>query len=259
MQKKIKKNSKKVLTNWGLSCIIDIVDGHAKAQRKEMITMAMKKYLLMVDTETANSMDDPLTYDVSIAVADLRGNIYERFPMVVREIYERKELTTSAYYAGKMPKYAEALKNGTRQIASLYEIRKLILALMKKYHTNTVCMHNARFDVNALNVTERYTTQSRYRYFFPKGTEVWDTMLMAIDTIAKQKSYIRFCEKNGYMTKHKTPRPKITAEVLYRYIMKDVDFVEEHMGIEDVEIETAILAHCIRQHKKMRRVLYPAR
>jgi hypothetical protein len=48
----------------------------------------------------------------------------------------------------------------------------------------------------------------------------------------------------------------MTAEVLYRFITKDNDFVESHTGLEDVMIEKEILAYCYRQHKKMKKELF---
>ena len=127
---------------------------------------------------------------------------------------------------------------------------------MKKYNTNTVCAHNARFDNGATNNTQRWLTKSKYRYFLPYGTEVWDTMKMAVDVVAKTPSYKRFCEMNGYMTNHKTPRPQVKAEVIYKYITGNNDFVESHTGLEDVLIETEILAYCFRKHKKMNKKLW---
>ena len=56
------------------------------------------------------------------------------------------------------------------------------------------------------------------------------------------------------MTKNNQCR--YTAEIIYRYITKDNDFVESHTGLEDVEIETAIFAYCHRQHKKMKKLLW---
>ena len=79
---------------------------------------------------------------------------------------------------------------------------------------------------------------------------------MATDTIAKQKRYIAFCMKNGYMTKHKVPRPRVTAEVLYKFFIQDVDYKEEHTALEDVLIEKEIVARCYRTHKAMRKKLY---
>ena len=79
---------------------------------------------------------------------------------------------------------------------------------------------------------------------------------MSRQVIGKQKSYIRFCNEKGYMTKHKAPQCRLTAEILYRYISGIEDFDEAHTGLEDVLIETVIFAHCLRQHKKMEKRLY---
>ena len=77
---------------------------------------------------------------------------------------------------------------------------------------------------------------------------------MACDVIAKMPTYKRFCEENGYLTKNGQCR--LTAEIIYRFIKKDNDFVESHTGLEDVLIEKDILAYCYKQHKKMRKLLF---
>ena len=57
--------------------------------------------------------------------------------------------------------------------------------------------------------------------------------------------FARFCEVNGFVTKNN--KPQLTAEVLYRWITKDVDFVESHTGLEDVLIEKEIFSYFVRQ------------
>jgi hypothetical protein len=109
---------------------------------------------------------------------------------------------------------------------------------------------NARFDVNALNNTIRYITKSEKRFFFPRNTEIWDTYKGALKTVCKQKAYISFCKRNGYMTKHKIPRVKATAEVLYKFLSGNHDFIEEHQGLDDTIIEAKILVWILRQHSK---------
>lgn len=222
-----------------------------------------RTYLIMGDTETCNTrvengkldMRDVLVYDFGFAVCDKQGRVYEKYSFIIKEIFfGMKDLMKTSYYAEKLPQYYEEIRNGQRKVVSLYEARQVLANVMKKYETNIFVAHNARFDDNALKVTERYTTQSKYRYFLPFGTEVWDTMKMANDTICKQKAYKKFCEKNGYLTKNGQVRK--TAEILYRYITKNNDFAESHTGLEDVMIEKEILAHCFRQHKAMRKKLY---
>jgi hypothetical protein len=48
-------------------------------------------------------------------------------------------------------------------------------------------------------------------------------------------------------------RVRATAEILYRYITLNTDFIEDHTGLEDVLIEKEIFAKCMAQHKKMRK------
>ena len=225
-----------------------------------------KRYYLMVDTETCNgiieedgklNLNYSLVYDLGMAVIDKHGNVYETASLIIKDVYYgMADIMTSCYYAEKLPRYNEQIKAGERKVVSYYMAREIVKTLMEKYNTNIVIAHNASFDNRATNNTERYLTKSKYRYFFPYGTEIWDTLKMATDTICQQKTYIRWCEENGYMTKHKTPRPRATAEILYRYISGDDDFIESHTGLEDVMIEKEIFAHCMRQHKKMRKKLF---
>ena len=38
---------------------------------------------------------------------------------------------------------------------------------------------------------------------------------------------------------------RFTAEIIHRYLTGNLDFVEEHTGLEDVLIEKDILAYCL--------------
>lgn len=222
-----------------------------------------RHYILVIDTETANTlqtekgldMSNVLVYDCGWQVIDTHGNVYKSQSWVNRDIfvYER-ELMQSAYYAHKIPRYVQELREGKRKMGDFWEIRRAVLADMEEYGITEVAAHNARFDVTALNVTRRWVTKSKWRYFFPYGTEIWCTMKMAQSVICKMPTYRKFCEQNGYLTK--TGRLKVTAEILWRFISKDTSFQESHTGLEDVTIEAQILAYCYRQHKKMEKVLY---
>lgn len=212
-----------------------------------------RKYYLTIDTETANSLDDPIVYDIGGAVHDKAGNVYESFSFVIYETFvECADLMESAYYAEKIPMYRAELDAGTRRMVRWNTARKVIAELCEKYDVTAIIAHNARFDVRAVNTTERYITSSRYRYFLPYGIPVWDTLSMAEDTICKQKTYIEWARANGYM--RSTNRPRATAEILYRYITNSEDFIESHTGLEDVMIEYKIFVYCCRQHKKMEKL-----
>ena len=222
-----------------------------------------RNYFLCIDTETVpvdKDFDgvDPYNmwvYDVGFAVIDKHGNVYETFSFVNADIFiDEKDLMKSAYYADKIPNYWEDIKNGKRVLTSFYNIRKTIMMLIEKYEIEKVFAHNMRFDYGTLNNTQRWETKSKYRYFFPYGMQICDTLKMARDVIAPMPTYRRFCEENGYFTKNGQVR--LTAEILYRFLTKDNDFKESHTGLEDVLIEKEILAYCFRQHKKMRQGLW---
>ena len=211
-----------------------------------------RSYFLTIDTETANNMDNPFVFDIGGAIHDKQGNVMETFSFIVREVfYGMPDLMAECFYQSKLPMYRAQIEQGFRQVKSWYEIRTHIHKLCDKYSVKAIIAHNMQFDYRSTNTTQRYLTYSKYRYFFPKDIPLWDTLSMARDTIVKQKTYIRFCENNGYCTKN--GKPRATAEILYRYITNDVNFTESHTGLEDVLIEKEIFVKCIRQHKKMKR------
>ena len=210
-----------------------------------------KNYYLTIDTETANGLDCPFMYDLGGCIHDKKGNIYETFSFIIYEVYRgMRDIMQTAYYAWKIPNYEEDLKQGKRKIVRIDTARRHIADLAKKYNIKAIIAHNAAFDYKSTNNTQRFLTKSKYRYFLPYGIPVWDTLKMAQDTICKQKTYIRFCQENNYMYKN---RPRATAEILYRYITGNNEFIESHTGLEDVLIEKEIFVKCERQHKKMRR------
>lgn len=202
----------------------------------------MEKYI-MLDTETTNSLDDPICYDVGFAVVDKEGSIYETHSFVVAEVFLNEELMESAYFIEKVPQYWEDIKKGTRKLAKFNTIRKVLAETMKKYNTQIVIAHNARFDYRSTAKTQRYLTKSKYRYFLPYGTEVWDTLKMAREVLKNDVDYDNFCYNNNYVTKRGCKR--FTAEILYRFFTGDNDFVESHTGLEDVTIEKVIFAECM--------------
>ena len=223
-------------------------------------------YGIMLDTETANTivvdndkpiMDYVLPYDIGFAVIDSHGRVYETYSFVNEDIFcDEYTLMQSAYYSEKIPNYIRDLAHQKRKLKNTYEIRKFLLDKIKEYDCKFLAAHNARFDYKALNNIQRWTTKSKYRYFLPKDLEIWDTLKMCRSVLKNKPTYIDFCKENGYMTKHRTPQPQFTAEVVYRYITQDTDFKESHTGLEDVLIEAEILKYCVNQHKPMKKLLF---
>ena len=209
------------------------------------------KYIL-IDTETANGLDNPLCYNIAWKVIDRMGNVYAEGNFINRDIFfGMRDLMETAYYADKIPQYLDQIAAGEIKVASWYEIKKIFRDMCEAYNVRAIIAHNARFDYRSCTMTQRYETASKYRYFFPKGVEVWDTQTMARDVMGKRPTYKKWCENNGYVLKNGQPR--MTAEILYRYISQMQDFEEEHKAMEDVSIECEIFWYLTSRKKAMRR------
>ena len=221
-------------------------------------------YLVGIDTETCNTQEvngkfdfsRSLVYDVGWVVTDKRGRIYKEHSFIVAEIfYGRKDLMKSCYYKEKISLYEKDIKEGKRIVKSFFEIWNLFKKEVALYKIDTIFAHNSFFDYTVLNNTLSYVYQTK-KYFTSYNMIWWDTVRMAQNAVGIQKTYQRFCEKYGYLTNQSIPKPRFTAEILYRYITKNNDFIENHTGLEDIKIEVVILAYCFRQKKKMRKELF---
>lgn len=223
-----------------------------------------KSYYVVLDTETANGILDEkgnlvpknnLVYDLGFAVVDNKGKVYEEYSFVIYEVFfEMADVMQSAYYADKIENYLDDIDMGIRKVVRYETARRILRDCCERYKVKAIMAHNAYFDYSSVNATERYLTKSKSRYFYPYGVELWDTLAMARSIFGKSPIYRQWCEENGYMTKRNQPR--YTAEIVYRYITGDKNFVESHTGLEDVMIERKIFAHCMKQHKPMNKRLF---
>ena len=213
-----------------------------------------KDRFIVIDTETTNSIDDPFCYDIGWVVTDIYGNVYESFSYVVADIFLNKELMSYAYFIDKIPQYWDDIKTGKRTLKKFSNIQKIFANCVKKYNVTIILAHNARFDYRSLNLTMRYLTSSKYRYFLPFGIEIWDTLKMSRMILNKTDEYGEFCYNNNYLTKRLCKR--FTAEIIYRFITNNNDFEESHTGLEDVLIEKEIFIYCIMNNPEIDGILW---
>lgn len=219
-----------------------------------------KKYFMVLDTETCPidrtvegvQPENMLVYDIGYCVVDKKGNVYKKGSYVVSEIFfgEHYSKMQSSYYANKIPRYFEDIAKGNRKVKQWHEISFALRETIKEFNIKTIVAHNARFDFKALKNTEKYLDTYSLLPFM-----TWfDSLKMARSVIGKMPTYKKFCLENNYLTKNGQLR--FTAEIIYRFITKENDFVESHTGLEDTLIEKEIMAYCFKQHKKMDKLLF---
>lgn len=216
-----------------------------------------KKYFLVFDTETTtldkeDAFGKPLIYDIGFAVCDKKGKIYESYNYIVRNIYYSNAMN-NAFYGNKRPWYDEQIEKGNILVRDFGQVLYNLNKVMSRYPNITLSAYNLSFDLRALKATADLTNQKRYKgnieSLFDRDFEIQDIWAMAVESIyLPQKGYKRFIDLNGLYTDK--GNPKSSAEVGYRYMHNDKDFIEDHTALSDVFIEVEILAHALRQHKK---------
>lgn len=197
--------------------------------------------ILMIDTETTNDIDCPIVYDVGYQIFSMEKGVLCAKSFVNRDIFTDNDLMKYAYFADKIPSYWNDIRTGKRKMLSWKNIKNAVYEDCKKYEVHYACAHNAIFDYRSLNTTQRYLTCSKWRYFLPYGVEWLDTLKMARALLKDVEDYTTFCWDNEYLTKNN--RIRYTAEIIFRWLSKNIDFVESHTGLEDVDIERQIFEY----------------
>lgn len=206
----------------------------------------MDKLIVVIDTETTNSIEQPLPYDFGWAILNTEtGEIVRKFSFVCAEIFLDRELMEQAYFAEKIPNYWEEIQSGQRQLKRLLSIRKEFWNCLKTYNIHQVCAYNMGFDIRASNNDTRYLTSSFIRWFFPYDVEFICIWHMACTSFLNTLEYINFAKSHGFVSK--VGNIQTSAENAYRYLKNNPSFVEKHTGLEDVEIECEILMNCLKK------------
>lgn len=220
-----------------------------------------KRTIITLDTETcpiipSNTVDpkNMLVYDIGWTVSTVTGEVIVSRAFIVAEIFFGEQgKMQSAYYADKIPEYIKQIARGERIVLPFASIRKILMRDIANYDVNIIQAFNTYFDLMSLNNTLKYLTEGKEYYYFNNDVVFWDIMKM-ITPITKTKKYKNWCIENEFLTSK--GYPKRSAEVVYRYIVKDNSFVEKHCSIEDVTIELEIYKAMRRKKVKIRRELF---
>lgn len=197
----------------------------------------MKNIYCTLDTETFGGASTPKgIYHLAGIIHTRQGEILASFNYLIAEHYN--EIEKDSYAKKNFHKYEEMVKNG---IVTTVPTEKLAVSLVDTlcdyYGVNVMTAYNSGFDFVKTECRELLD-----------GRKFIDTWLMALQTIATKKAFYDFCVENGYVTKKNNLQT--SAEVMYRFLTQNTDFVEEHTAFEDSKIEMEIFLECLKMHKK---------
>lgn len=202
---------------------------------------------LVLDTETGGDFTSPIVYDFGYTIVNKKGDILSRFTAVVQETITDADLMMNAFYAKKIffhyiPKIAE----GELVLKSWEEIRDHMMADVDAFNVKTICAYNAKFDCRAIKATnERYNIAQ----WFSKPTKILCLWEASCELLLNNRNYKNLAREMGWVS----PKGNIktSAEMAYRFVSGQHDFIESHTAIEDADIEAEILVKILAKKKKL--------
>lgn len=224
----------------------------------------------------------PLIYDIGWTIIDRQGRVYDRKNFLISEIFSVPAIFDTAYYAYKRPLYLEKLQAGEIVLTDWRTATKELEDALNA--VKAVGAYNAAFDFKkAIPFTELYinklyspdfhdwldyqnylidrrpsSKRTNYRkpaddsevFRFRGGVfPLFDIWALACEYVMDSDEYRDYAWEEGWLTES-GKYYKTSAEVAYRYISRNRDFIEAHTALDDAEIESEILASIIRKDKK---------
>ena len=194
--------------------------------------------IVIFDTETITTTK-PFCYNIGYVIADATTHEVEvKHDFIVSEVWNNKMLFNTAYYADKQETYISRMKGRVVLKRKWLEIITLMAQEFEQYEVQNGYAYNSDFDERVFAFNADW-----FKTFNPfENISIHDIRGYAHTAFCKTDDYADFCEVNELFTE--SGNYSSTAEALYRYLLNDVKFEEEHTALADSEIETLILFAC---------------
>lgn len=196
-------------------------------------------YVMVLDTETTG-LDKCFCYDCSWVIMDKEsGELVDFKANVIEQVWHNLPLFESAYYKEKREKYVQMMRKHEAKMNKWGYVMRELKQDINKYSISEVYAYNSEFDDKVISYNCDWFKCNNPLDEIP----IYDIWGYASQFITNDSSYRQYCEQYERFTD--TGNYKGSAEVVYQYITYDNEFIEEHMGVFDSEIEATILKACI--------------
>lgn len=204
------------------------------------------KNVIVFDTETTGDLENPVIYDFGYCILDIdSGAILQKRRFIIEEIFYNDDLMKEAYYFKKTPQYWKDIINNKLLVVDYESLCKILRGDFKRFDITESYAYNAMFDHRAIKTTRTELNSDNWLLPYSKK---YCILRMARRFFADDEMYADYCKTNGFMTKHKTPRPQTTAETVFSYLNLNPTFTEEHTALDDSIIESEILMFLLRNY-----------
>lgn len=196
--------------------------------------------ILILDTETT-SLTKPFCYNIGYCIYNTKSDkiIYKK-DFVIGQIWHNLELFQSAYYAEKRQIYINAMRAKKMLLVKWGYATRQIYYKIIAFNVQAVYAYNSDFDDKVIQYNCEW-----FKNINPlDNMPIYDIKNYAYKAIAQSKEYQEFCDKHSLYTE--SGNYSVTAENVYKFITKNIDFIESHTALADCEIELDILKYCIK-------------
>ena len=200
--------------------------------------------IVVFDTETV-SLEKPFCYNIGYAIVEVEsGKTLVKRDYVVEQVWHNPMLFITAYYADKRDTYVKAMRSRKTIMAKYGYICQAMIRDFIKYEVAGAYAFNSPFDDKVFT----------YNSDWFKCNNPFDNIPIFdirgyVHHFMVDNDFKEFCEDYGYFTD--SGNYSTTAEVMYRYLTGNTEFIEDHTALSDSEIEAAILLECFKRGAKV--------
>ena len=208
--------------------------------------MIKAKTYLTLDTETCDLAGN--VYDMGWTIHNKRGEIRREFNALVLETFSDPRKMMGAFYADKLfTHYAPMLERDEIVRLPWMTIIEQLRADILEFDVDVICAYNLAFDKRVIAQTHEMLGDGQK--VLPKSVDLLDIWRFACETKLNQATYKRLARAQDWVSDAGNIRTG--AQYAYRFCSGDWGFIEDHTALSDARIETAILAECFRQKKRV--------
>ena len=203
--------------------------------------------VIVIDTETIGKVSQDLL-NVGYKIVDI--NIQQAtYTTLCERDYLVCELINNEVYcinddfvgAIKYDKYMVALKQKKAIKRNIKQIFTTLSNDIKKYGVLFGYAYNCAFDIDKFTRTaEKYGISNPLDQI-----PVFDIWAYAFEYICSTPEYISWAKENNVFSDTEK-YIKTSVEAVCKYLYGNLDFIEDHTALSDVQHETAILIECIK-------------
>jgi hypothetical protein len=203
----------------------------------------LPKKIMILDTETVN-IEKCFVYDIGFIIAELNEEGFylpiEKTQFIIEQVYDNRELFTTAYYNKKREKYTSLMKGKRAKKIKLGYATQSIINTLKKHQIEYIFAYNSNFDKKVFEFNSDYY---KIKNPFDKK-EFVDILGIANNFIHLTQAFCvyamdyNFVNESGFL--------QTNAEVTFGFLKDNPKFIEEHTSLQDCEIELEILNECIK-------------